>query len=291
MVGLGGRVFPAFLLVVVSLVWGLTFPLIKLALFEVDAFAFLSVRFLLAILFLFPVFWRDLFSAGVDALRDSAFVGLFLALTYLFQTVGLRYTTASKSGFITGLYVVFTPPFSRLILGTKMTPASTLAVIIAVAGMFLLSEVGPGQAVNFGDFLTLLCALACAVDVVLVGKYSRKYHYAVLSVVQMAVVWAASTVAWVLNGGGWIPLSPIVWITILYTAVFATSLALLIQNYAQRYVDPTRAAIIYSMEPASAALFSYVILGETLSLRGFLGAALIMVAILVSEIYGGREAG
>ena len=269
----------------ISAIWGLTFPMVKAALSDVTPCAFLSMRFLTALIVSFMLFRKDLLSASMSSVKHGVLAGVSLAVAYILQTVGLKYTTASKSGFITGLYVAFTPPLSKILLKSRISRLSLLAVFLAFAGLSMLSEVDPTTlTMNYGDFLTLLCAIAYAVNVVSVGKYSKTSRPTILSTVQIAVVFAASTLAWLFMEPIRLPTSASAWFAVLFTAVFATSLALLAQNYAQRYVDPTRTALIFIAEPIFAALFSYLFLGETLTTNGLLGAALITFGILISTI-------
>jgi len=262
--------------------------MIKVALSDVTPCAFLSIRFLTALIVSSLLFRKDLSSAARSSVRDGILAGVFLAVAYILQTVGLQYTTASKSGFITGLYVAFTPPLSKILLKLRISRLSLLAVFLAFVGLSMLSEVNlTTLTMNYGDFLTLLCAIAYAVNVVLVGKYSKTSRPTTLSTIQIAVVFAVSTLAWPFTEPIRLPTSTSAWFAVLFTAVFATSLALLAQNYAQRYVDPTRAALIFIAEPIFAALFSYLALGETLTITGLLGAALIIFSILISIVSRG----
>ncbi|NIO38190.1 EamA family transporter, partial [Candidatus Bathyarchaeota archaeon] len=141
----------------VSMIWGGTFPLIKVSLQDTSPYVFLSLRFLMATLILAAVFRKELTSTSMQALEAGFLIGIFIFIGYLTQTVGLKYTTASKSGFITGLYVVFTPILAYPILRTALPRKRILAVLLASTGLFLLSEIDPiSLRMNYGDFLTVL---------------------------------------------------------------------------------------------------------------------------------------
>lgn len=275
----------------VSIIWGGTFPLIKVALQDTSPYVFLSLRFLIATLILAAVFRKELASANKEVLQAGFLIGAFIFIGYITQTVGLKYTTASKSGFITGLYVVFTPVLSYLILRTTLPRKRILAVLLALNGLFLLSEIDLiGLRMNYGDFLTLVSAIAYAFSVVLIGKYTKEFSPSVLATMQTLTTWGLSMLALAILEPFLLPKSRVAWVAIFVTAIFATSLAFLAQNYAQKHVSATKAAIIFTAEPIFAWVFSSATLGETLTQRGILGAALIIAGMLLSELTG-KEVG
>lgn len=271
----------------VSMIWGGTFPLIKVSLQDISPYVFLSLRFLIATLILAVVFRKELASTSIEALQAGFLIGVFIFIGYLTQTVGLKYTTASKSGFITGLYVVFTPILAYPILRTALPRKRILAVLLASTGLFLLSEIDPiSLRMNYGDFLTVLSAVAYAFSVVLIGKYAKIFSVPVLATTQILTTWVLSTLSWAILEPLFLPKSRIAWIAIVITAIFATALAFLAQNYAQKHTTATKAAIIFTAEPIFALIFSSATLGETLTHRGILGAMLIIVGMLLSELTG-----
>ncbi|MGD8505156.1 MAG: DMT family transporter [Candidatus Bathyarchaeota archaeon] len=275
----------------VSLIWGGTFPLIKVVLQETSPYVFLSLRFVIATLILIVIFRKEVASTRKEVLRAGFLIGVFIFIGYMTQTVGLKYTTASKSGFITGLYVVFTPVLSYMILRTTLPRKRILAVLMALTGLFLLSEIDPiGLNMNYGDFLTLVCAIAYAFSVVLIDKYTKEFSPSVLATVQAFTTCIFSMLAWAVLEPLILPTSRITWVAILITAVFATTIAFLAQNYAQKYTTATKAAIIFTAEPIFALIFSFATLGETLSQNGIIGAVLIIAGMLLSEL-AGREVG
>lgn len=269
------------------MIWGGTFPLIKIALQDTSPYVFLSLRFLIATTILSAIFRKKVASTSKEALQAGFLIGAFIFVGYATQTVGLKYTTASKSGFITGLYVVFTPILSYLILRTSLPRKRILAVLLALTGLFLLSEIDPiGLSMNYGDFLTLLCAIAYAFSVVLIGKYTKEFEPSVLAVTQTLMTWILCMLTWALFDPFLFPTSRIAWVAILITAVFATALAFVAQNYAQKHTTATKAAIIFTAEPIFALIFSSATLGETLSQKVILGAALIITGMILSEFGG-----
>ncbi len=264
-------------LFLVSVVWGATFPLVKASLDYITPLGFITLRFLLGFLIL-AVFLSKYLKGSREALIPGIILSIFLFLGYFFQTVGLKYTTSSHSGFITGLYVVFTPIFAIFLIREKITMKVATAVILALIGLYLLSNMGGG--INFGDFLTLLCAIAYAIQVVLVAKYSRLHNPTTLTLIELAFVFLFSTGGWAMEGfrvqWNWIMIFGVI-----FTGIFATAIAILAQTHAQRVIPSSHAAIIYTTEPVFAGIFSYLFLGETLGTKGLIGAALILLGMLL----------
>ncbi len=273
-----------------SVIWGGTFPLIKVALRYSSPFAFLALRFLVAASLLAVIFRKEIVSASWGTLKAGFLIGVFIFIGYVTQTVGLEYTTASKSGFITGLYIVFTPVLAYLILKTLLPKEQVFAVLLALLGLFLLSGIEiTGLRMGYGDFLTLISAIAYAFSIVLISKFTKKYGSSIMATTQILTVWVLCTLLWVMIEPVSLPTSTIVWAAVLFTAVFGTSLAFLAQNFAQKYTSPTKAVIIFTAEPVFAFVFSFLLLGETLSYEGIAGAALIVSGMLLSEIRSRRD--
>ncbi len=264
-------------LFLVSVVWGATFPVVKNSLDFITPLGFITLRFLLAFVLLALFFLRSM-KRDRNLIIPGFVLGLFLFLGYFFQTMGLKYTTASHSGFITGLYVVFTPIFAVLIIREKISLKVIIAVLLSLTGLYLLSNIEGG--INFGDFLTLLCAISYAIQVVLVAKYSRMYDPTSLTVVELAFVFLLSAGGWAWEGF-YYEINGIMLFGVIFTGIFATALAILAQTHAQRVIPSSHAAVIYTTEPVFAGIFSYILLGETMGLRGIVGAALILLGMLL----------
>jgi drug/metabolite transporter (DMT)-like permease len=270
-------------LVGVAAIWGATFVTVKNAVAHVPVFEFLALRYALAGVVLTAVFWRQLRGLGRDGLRAGLLAGAFLFAGYTAQTIGLQYTRASNAGFVTGLFVVIAPILSMLVLRRRPSVGPIAGVVLATAGLALLS-LTHGFHVRYGDAIVLLAAVSFACHIVVLGRYSPEYSPAGLTVVQM---WVAALAAAVLALTVENPVAPthpdVVW-GVFITGVFAGALGFFIQTLAQRYVAPTRTALILVSEPAFAGLFGIVLLGEALSLRGWLGAGLILAGMLVAEL-------
>ncbi|MDK2984460.1 MAG: hypothetical protein PWQ96_102 [Clostridia bacterium] len=271
------------LLFFVAATWGLTFTVIKNALGDISPFTFNSLRFLLAGVFMALISGQRLKNINRKAVISGILIGLFLFGGYSFQTIGLKYTTASNSGFITGLAVVFVPILVTLLTRKLPTLFALTGVIFAGVGLYFLSF-EKSFSLNFGDFLTLLSAVFFALHVVAVGKFSPEYDTPSLVTIQIL------TVA-VINGLIALITEPLpgsittpVWMALLVCAIPATSLAYLIQNWAQKFTTPTRTVIILSMEPVFSALFAFLLLAEQMTARDYAGAALMLAGILIAEL-------
>ena len=275
-------------LVGVAAVWGFTFPVVKDAVEVIPPFQFLAIRFGIAAALMTVVFGRDLLGFGLKPLLASAAAGVALFAGYALQTVGLQYTQASNAGFITGLFVVFTPILTALLLRRLPARGALIGVALATIGLALLSVTESGFRFGYGDAIVLLCAVSFAVHIVILGRFAPDLPTGAMTTIQM---WVTATLsAWVSLGAE----TPVavagrdVWLAIVLTAVYASAIAFFIQTRAQRYLSPTRTALILVSEPAFAGLFGFVLLGETLTVLGWSGAALILAGMLAAELVPAR---
>lgn len=278
------RVQADLLLVLVTAVWGWTFPAVKNATAQFPTFPFLALRFTLGFLALLPFAWRSLARLPRRGWLVGLGVGSFLFLGYAFQTFGLATTTSSKAGFITGLSVVIVPVVAALL--NRRRPDGWVAggVLAATLGLALMSLQGswlPGQ----GDLLVLLCAFSFAAQILAIGRWAGGYEAIAIATLQIGVAAALSFVASAVSQ----PMPPLstatgsVWIAIAVTGLLATAAAFLIQTAVQRFTTETHTALIFSLEPVFAAMFGYLLEGDLLTARAWLGAALILGGTLLSE--------
>jgi drug/metabolite transporter (DMT)-like permease len=283
------------LLVLVTFVWGVTFVLIKDALADMSPLLFNAVRMVLAAVSLWVIFHKEMRSLARPALLAGAFVGCFLWLGYEFQTTGLRLTSASKSAFLTGSSVVIVPIILAVAFRRRINHWTTFGFLSAFAGLYLMT-VPAGRSgedwasVNRGDLLTLGCAVAFALHIIMLGRAAQRYAFqqiAVLQVTSCAVL--MSLTAPLLEHTHVIWSARVVW-AIVITGLLGTAVAFSVQAWAQQFLAPTHTVLIFALEPVFAWLTSMVVLGERLGLRALSGAALIMAGILVSELLGGGEA-
>jgi drug/metabolite transporter (DMT)-like permease len=273
---------PALLaLIVVTAVWGYTFVPMKDAIAVYPLFAFLAVRFAIASATLAVPAARRVRGLGRGGWRAGTALGLLLALGYWLQTAGLERTTVSSAGFITGLYVVFTPLLAYALFRTRVGGAVWLGVAFALAGLALLSGVGAGDPA--GDLLVLLGSAAYSVQIVLMERYAPRYDAIAFTFVEMLAAFGGFTMAAIALGQLEAPSGRTVWYALLVTGIFASALGFLVQTWAQRRLSAPRTAIAFAMEPVWAGIFGFWLAGDRLGAVGWGGCALIMAGIVVSE--------
>ncbi|MGH8776425.1 MAG: DMT family transporter [Jiangellaceae bacterium] len=276
-----GSGLATFGLLAVTAAWGSTFFLIKDLLDRVPVADFLAVRFTIAAVALWLVAPHAVARLSPLARRRALVLGLVYGAAQLLQTAGLGHTSASVSGFVTGMYVVFTPLLAAGLFRTPVGRSAWAAIMLAAGGLALLSL--QGLALGLGESLTLAAAALYALHIVGLGAWSSPSDALGLSVLQMAVI---AGVCWVgaVPGGVVLPATGADWASMLYMALVAGALALVVQTWAQAHMSATRAAIVMTMEPVFAAGFAVALGGEPLTARMFGGGALVLAAMYLSEL-------
>lgn len=281
-----------------TLIWGGTFALIKSAFEDISPALFLALRFSIATLLLLPFIFNVLRNVNKQTIVAGSILGIFYFTGFAAQSVGLNLTTATKSGFITGTFVVFIPILQLII--EKRIPKwfNVLSVILVLLGLIMLSSRGEnvfeffsqlGSDFNLGDFFTLICALLFAFQVVYVDVFTKKYDYLPMVFIQLLITGLGGfLLAGIFSVTG-IELikfnfSNNIIFALLYTSVFASILATIIQLKFQKNVSPTKAGIIFSIEPIFAAIFAYFLLNEKISNFGLIGCVLIFAGLIISEV-------
>ena len=262
--------------------WGSTFFMIKDILTRIGVADLLAVRFMiasLALLLALAVGRRLRLSAQI--LRRGVLLGVLYGFAQLLQTAGLAHTSASVSGFITGLYVVATPLLSAVVLRTAIPVTTWLAAGLATIGLGVLSL--NGFVTGYGEILTLASAIVYAGHIVALGRLSEPGEALGLSLVQMLTITALCTLA-ALPGGVQLPADGRDWLIVTYLAVVAGALTMLLQTWAQARIDASRAAVIMSMEPVWAAGFAVAFGNESVTVRMVLGGGAIVGAMYLVEL-------
>lgn len=273
-------------LLFVTIGWGASFILTKIALTDLETYNFLAIRFILAFIISSIFFIKKMKKLDKRTIKLGVFLGIILYLHYAFQTVGLNYTTASKSAFITGLNVIMVPIFSPLLLKQFPKKASIYGAILAFIGMGLLSlnNISSINGMNIGDIYTFICAVIFALYIIAVGKFTSDVESISFAVIQVGVVGILSLITSAVTENPVVPTSKEAWISILILSVVCTSAAYIIQNVAQRFTSSTHTALIYTGEPVFAAIFGYLFFRELLNTRGTIGAILILIGMITAEI-------
>lgn len=278
-------------LALMTLVWGSTFVLVKDITEQVSPMLFLAVRFMLGALAiaLFMAFtgrWRGL---TVRELRWGALIGVALWAGYALQTLGLRGTTASNAGFITGLSVVIVPLLGVFVLRQKPGPWAWAGVALATVGLAMLSfgsGSGGAKGLSFlgGDGLVLGCAFAFAVQIVLIAKVAGWCNPWHLTIVQVTVAGLLNAVSALIFERPVTGLSGEVWAGAAFLGIVASGLAIVLQTGVQRYTTVVHTALIFSLEPVFALAFGYWLQGDRLSAVALWGAGLILAGMLLAEL-------
>lgn len=267
-------------LIGVTLSWGAGFVLMKDAIEAQPVFDFLATRFTLATLVMIAVRPQVLSMINREVLLKGSLLGAMLGLGYITQTIGLDLTTAAITGFLTGLYVVFTPLMVWVLFKKRIQKKVVVGVALAVAALLFISF--NGFSFDPGQIWLIACALLFAGHIIGLSIWSNSKNIYQLTVVQLA---SASVVNWLgaLADGYQAPPNAFVWGSVIFTAVFATALAFLAQTWAQSIMDPSRVAIILTTEVIFAAAIAVAVGQEVLELRTILGGALIVAAMLIVE--------
>lgn len=261
--------------------WGSTFFLIKDLLDRVPTLDFLAVRFAIASVVLVLVAPKALGRLSPEVRKHAVVLGLLYGVAQILQTTGLAHTAASVSGFVTGLYVVFTPLLAAVILHTRIPPITWAAVVLATIGLAVLAL--DGFSIGYGEFITLLSAVLYALHIVGLGAWSTVQDALGMTILQVIVIAVVCTVSTV-HDGIVLPDRTGDWVSVIYMAVVAGGLALLAQTWAQAHLPPTRCALIMSMEPVFASFFAVWLGGEHLTSRLLLGGSMVLAAMLVVEL-------
>lgn len=262
-------------------IWGSTFIVTKGALDAVDPVAMVAIRFAVSAGLLLP--WVLKRKDKTRHMKEGFYLSLFLALLYLTQTTGLLYTSASNSGFITGLFIIFIPVFMYLFRREKPTRMQGLSAVLAIAGMWLLT--GGVSGFNVGDALTLVAAAAYSAHLIFTDKYVKaEADTVLLAFHQFWMVSAVSLFIALLRGSSLAVANLNGWGVILFLAVFPTLTAFFIQMVAQKHSEPFKVGIIFTLEPVFAAAFAWTWGGEEFVWIKAMGGLLIVSGMLMGEL-------
>jgi drug/metabolite transporter (DMT)-like permease len=272
-------------LLVMTAAWGSTFFLIKDVVTRIPVADLLAIRFAIASVALALIAAPRLRLSRTVLMYGSS-LGLLYGSAQILQTTGLAHTAASVSGFVTGLYVVVTPLLTALLLRRRIPRLTWLAAILATVGLGVLAL--HGFALGYGELLTLIAAVIYAGHIVALGRFSTTETTLSLSLVQLIVITLVSAIAawWPTTGSGagiQLPNSAGDWLIVLYLALIASAMTMVLQTGAQAHIEPSRAAVIMAMEPVWAAAFAVALGGETITLRMIIGGLAILSAMYLVE--------
>lgn len=282
------------MLLITAIIWGLSFVAQVIGAKHVGPYTFIFSRSIITVVFLYFVIklWPTITGKPLEVetpemksstIRGGIAAGIALTLANILQQIGIGYTTAGKAGFITSLYIVIVPLLG-MFLGDRVDKRTWLAVAIASVGLYLLSIKKGDFSIGKGDMFILFCALAYAIHIIVVGKYSAQSHGVKMSLYQFMVV---TVISFVLMIAFETPRKADIMaalLAILYSGIFSAGVGFTLQIVAQKYTKPTMASMILSTESVFSAIFGALLLKEVLSSRELLGCVLMFAAIILAQI-------
>lgn len=278
-----GRLKADLSLLIITVIWGASFILMKQSTDYISPFTFLAYRYLLASIVLCVLLPGSLKRINPKTLKYGFIIGLTMFGGCAFQILGLRFTSASKSGFITGLSVILVPLFLTIKYKKFPAIAAILGIFISFTGLALLT-IGPSFDINIGDILTFFCAVFFALQIILISKYSAGLDPIALANMAMLTVSILSFVPGIIYENLYTVINWQSMTGLVFTALFCSSLAYSVQISVQKYTTPIHAALIFMGEPVFSMFFAYVLGGEILTVRGIVGCSLVLLGMLISEI-------
>jgi drug/metabolite transporter (DMT)-like permease len=277
-------------LLLATFFWGSSFIPVKSLVATIPPYELLAIRFGIVGIILLPVIiFRLKDKSFLEIFKSASILGILLFAGFSFQTVGMKYTTATNSAFVTGLNVVFVPIFLSLLGHHKPRLQLWICVLIAIIGLAIFS-LQANWTINYGDFLVFFCAIVFSFHVIYTSRFTSLHDPIILTGIQFILVFIiGGIISVVTEHAQWVQPDFHGWMNILYLAIFATGISILLQANFQRFTETTRAALIYVMEPVFAAILGYLILSEHLTGRQWIGALLILSAMVFSEIKIGKS--
>jgi drug/metabolite transporter (DMT)-like permease len=270
-------------LILITIIWGCMFTLVKKSLAQVSPITLIALRFWVATAAIVLCMPRAFLHISRDTLRRGTTLSVFLLGGFVFQTLGLRTTSPARSAFITALSVLLVPLLGLLLFRHRPRIQTLAGVAIASLGLGLLTLERLELSLNHGDVLTLICALVFAFHILYVGRYVTDADYRQLVAIQIAGSAVLCTIILPIVETPFLVWDPALGVYIFILGVMATAVAYYVQNWAQRFTTPNRTALIFSIEPFFAAIFAYLLLGQTLGPREWVGGTLVIAGIITSE--------
>lgn len=268
-------------LIFATALWGSSFAITQVVVTQMDLISGMLFRSMIAFLILFLLKPKSIFQLSKPDLRNSATIGIFLGSGYLLQSWGLQHTTATASGFIAGMFVVFTPLVAAVIFKDRIPGITWAAIAIAIFGLAIMTLRGVGF--GFGEAITLVTAFMWSLQITFLSRWGRPEIAWAMTTVQMGVVAVMSLFLALTMGTLELPPGTL-WDELIYLGAGAGALALLLQTWGQAQVSAVRSAIIFTLEPVWGAIFSVIIVADVITAPIVIGGTLIIAAMLVSEL-------
>ena len=271
------------MLVMITVFWGASYMLTKFALDVLQPFNLTALRFIIAFIVSALVFYKNILKADIITIKYSLILAVLLVGMFISMAFGLKYTTASNAGFLISLSVIIIPIFSYLFLKQKIEKKVVVGVCIAPIGIALLT-LNSQLSVNTGDLLCILCAIFCAVHVVVMEVFTRKVDSIALGTLQLGFAGIFSIVFSIFTETVRLPSTAVSWGATLALSILCTAVGYIVQATAQQHTSATHTGLILSLEPVFSAILGFAFLGELLSPRGYAGAAILLLSVLIAEV-------
>ena len=279
-----------FLLILVTIVWGSTFFIIKDTVSTVNEFFIVFIRSIQAfiVMLIYQLYKNPKQLINLKAIYYGLIMGLLMAITYGAQTIGLKYTSTGHSAFISSSAVIIIPISLFLFYKMKLVKIDIIAVIILFAGLFLLTY-DFETSMNIGDIITIATAFAYAFHVILAGRFVKKADTTTLITYQFLGASIVSLLAFFISNNDAININPKAWISLLYLGLIGTLFCYFVMVWVQEYVSSLKVAIVFSLEPVFAAIIGYFAINEILNTRELMGASLILLGVVVHSVLKNRN--
>ena len=277
------------MLILVTLCWGISYYLMDVALSDMDPFTLNAHRFLGAFAVAALLSWKKLLNVNKTTLKYSVLVGVALVFVYIGATFGVKYTTLSNSGFLCALTVIFTPIIGFIFLRQRLSRKMLIAVLMCFVGIALLTlkdDFSINMANLKGDLLCTMCGVAYAIDLLLTEKAvaHEEVDAFQLGVFQLGVTGVCNLILAFLVETPHFPTEPSIWGAVAFLSIFCTGVAFIVQPIAQQYTSASHTGVIFALEPVFAGIVAFVLVGEVLTAKAYLGAVLMVASIFVMEI-------
>lgn len=274
-------------MILVTILWGANFVVGKVAMDGgLTPNFYTAMRFLGAFTFLALIYHKRLLRAGKGAWKAGFYIGIAVGVGYILQTIGLNMTTASKAGFLTGLYVVLVPLFDCVLKKVLPQVNEAIGVLLATVGLAVLS-LNADFSIGLGDIIVFISAVSFAISIILISRFAGNYDPIVLAIVQIGVTAAMGLALGVVTEP--VPkgavFTPVVILLVLYAIFFGTAVNTVVQNVAQSLISPTAAALILVLEPVFSGIFGFLLLHDPLGVKELSGSVLIIVGMLITLLY------
>ena len=271
------------ILLLTSIMWGGGFIATEFSLGSMTPLQVMTIRFLIATIILCSVFFNQLKQISKSTLKKGTLAGFFLFVGFVFQTVGLKYTTVSNNAFLSAIAVIFVPIIG-IFLGRKIDRYGIIVTILTVIGIAFLTINGSLASINIGDVLTILGAMFYAIQILLVDMFAKEEDVTVFTIVQITMCFLFSLITMLIRGDLSFNITFNIGGGVIYLAVFSTAIGLFLQVLGQKSTTETRAAIIMSTESVFGTIFAIILLNQALTIKVIIGCIIIFIAIIISEV-------